>query len=462
MKTQVLTKRSHMPAPADAVFRWHARPGAFERLGPPWESVEIVERTGGIEDEARVVLRMRMGPVWQRWVAEHRDYVEGRQFRDVQIAGPFVQWDHTHRMQPDEAIETGGCQLEDRIAYALPLGPLGRLFGGAYTRKKLERVFRYRHATTQYDLATHNMYTGGVPMNVAVTGASGLVGSALVPFLTTGGHRVVRVVRSAPTQGEDAVQWAPQAGQLDPASLEGLDAVVHLAGENIAAGRWTAEQKARIRDSRVKSTSLLCETLAKLAQPPKVLVCASAIGLYGNRGEETLDEESAAGSGFLAEVCEAWEAATQPASQAGIRTAVLRLGVVLSPAGGALAKMLLPFKMGVGGVVGSGSQYWSWIGVDDVVGAVHHALITDGLEGAVNVVAPQPATNKEFTKILGRVLGRPTLLPLPGFAARLALGEMADDLLLASTRVEPKKLVETGYTFRQPELEEALRHLLGK
>jgi uncharacterized protein (TIGR01777 family) len=299
-------------------------------------------------------------------------------------------------------------------------------------------------------------------MHIAVTGASGLVGSALVPFLTTGGHRVVRVVRSAPKPDDDAIQWDPQAGQLDPASLEGLDAVVHLAGENIAAGRWTAAQKARIRDSRVKSTGLLCETLAKLSQPPKVLVCASAIGVYGNRGDETLQEDSPAGRGFLAEVCQAWEATTQPASQAGIRTALLRIGVVLSPAGGALAKMLLPFRMGVGGVIGSGNQYWSWIGVDDVVGAIHHALMTAGLEGAVNVVAPRPATNTEFTKTFGRVLGHPTFFPLPGFAARLALGEMADDLLLASTRVEPRKLVATGYSFRHPELEGVLRHLLGK
>jgi uncharacterized protein (TIGR01777 family) len=284
----------------------------------------------------------------------------------------------------------------------------------------------------------------------------------LLPFLTGGGHRLTRLVRSATTAGAAEIEWNPQAGQLEPGDLEGLDGLVHLAGENIAAGRWTAGQKARIRDSRVNSTRLLSETLAQLSRPPKVLVCASAIGFYGDRGTDLMSEDSPAGGGFLAEVCEAWEAASQPARDAGIRTVLLRIGVVLSPAGGALAKMLLPFRLGAGGVIGTGDQYWSWIGLDDVVGAIHHALISDTLEGAVNAVAPQPVTNREFTKTLGRVLSRPTLVPLPGFAARLALGEMAEALLLASTRVEPARLLASGYTFRHPELEGALRHCLGK
>lgn len=298
-------------------------------------------------------------------------------------------------------------------------------------------------------------------MTILVTGSSGLIGSVLVPFLTTGGHRVTRLVRSQPRPGEMAVRWDPVAGTLETAGLVGLDAVVHLAGENLA-GRWTAEKKARIRDSRVKGTRLLCESLARLAQPPKVLVCASAIGYHGDRGEELLQEESAPGSGFLAEVCRAWEASAEPAVQRGIRVVHLRFGVVLSPSGGALAKMLFPFRIGAGGILGSGRQYWSWIALDDAIGAIHHALTTDTLQGPVNVVAPHPVTNREFTKTLGRVLGRPTPFPMPAFAARLAFGEMAEELLLASTRVEPTRLLATGYRFRHPELEGALRHLLGK
>ena len=297
-------------------------------------------------------------------------------------------------------------------------------------------------------------------MNVLVTGSTGLIGSALVLSLTAGGHGVRRLVRSQ--AGEGAVRWDPEAGALDTAALEGMDAAVHLAGENIAARRWTAEQKARIRDSRVKGTRLLCEALARLAQPPKTLICASAIGYYGDRGDEVLREESAPGTGFLPEVCRAWEGAADPARQKGIRVVHLRFGVVLSAAGGALGKMLFPFRMGVGGVLGSGGQYMSWIALDDAAGAIHHALATGALEGPVNGVSPHPVTNQEFTKTLGRALRRPTIFPMPAFAARIAFGEVADALLLASARVEPGRLLATGYAFRYPDLEGALRHLLGR
>ena len=297
-------------------------------------------------------------------------------------------------------------------------------------------------------------------MKILVSGSSGLIGSALVPFLTVAGHRVSRLVRSQ--AGGDQVAWEPEAGRIDAAGLEGFEATVHLAGENIAGGRWTGERKAKIRDSRVKGTRLLSESLARLSQPPQVLVCASAIGYYGDRGDELLREESPPGSGFLPEVCREWEAATQPAREKGIRVANLRIGMVLSAAGGALAKMLLPFKLGAGGVIGSGRQYMSWIAIDDVVGAIDHVLGNASLAGPVNTVSPHPVTNHEFTKTLGRVLSRPTWFPLPASAARLAFGEMADELLLASQRVQAAKLVSSGYKFQFPELERALKHVLGK
>jgi uncharacterized protein (TIGR01777 family) len=300
-------------------------------------------------------------------------------------------------------------------------------------------------------------------MNILVSGSTGLVGTALIPALTAAGHEVVRLVRSkSRSPSRELIGWDPEANYIDAAGLEGLDAVVHLAGESIASGRWTALKKARIRDSRVRGTRLLCEALGHATRPPAVLICASAVGFYGDRGDEVLTESSSLGTGFLAEVCRDWEGSTNPARQKGIQVINLRFGVILSAHGGALATMLTPFKMGAGGVIGSGRQYMSCIAVDDCIGAIQHALSAASLSGPVNVVGPVPVTNREFTKTLGKVLGRPTIFPMPAFAARLALGEMADELLLSSARVEPKKLLESGFQFQYPELESALRHVLGK
>ncbi len=298
-------------------------------------------------------------------------------------------------------------------------------------------------------------------MHIAVTGSSGLVGSAVVPFLTAGGHRVTRLVRGRPA-GEGEAGWDPTAGVPDVSRLEGVEGVVHLAGESIAAGRWTPERKNAIRRSRVEGTCRLCEVLAKLARRPKVLVSASAVGFYGDRRDENLTEDSSPGQDFLAQVCREWEAATEPASKASVRVVHLRFGMILSPAGGALKKMLLPFRMGAGGRIGSGAQFMSWIGIDDAVGAIHHALSAESLKGPVNAVAPTPVTNIEFTRTLARVVSRPALIPMPAFAARLAFGEMADALLLASQRVMPTRLQGSGYRFRYPELESTLRHLLDR
>jgi len=298
-------------------------------------------------------------------------------------------------------------------------------------------------------------------VRILLTGSSGLIGHALLSFLTADGHKVVRLTRSQRPASSSHISWDPSAGTIQVDDLEDFDAVVHLAGESIV-GRWTPEKKARILESRAKGTRLLCESLADLRSRPIVLVSASAIGYYGDRGDQVMDEESSAGSLFLSKVAKAWEAATDAARRNGIRVVNLRIGFVLGKAGGGLATMLLPFKLGVGGRVGSGRQYMSWIAIDDVVGAISHAILSDSLRGPVNAVAPNPVTNREFTKTLGRVLWRPTIFPLPAFAARLVMGEMADDLLLASTRVKPSRLLSSGYEFRFPELQDALRHVLGK
>ena len=286
-----------------------------------------------------------------------------------------------------------------------------------------------------------------------------MVGASLVPALESAGHEVFRLVRHEPKEARE-IRWNPLEGVEDAKELEGMDAVVHLAGESIAEGRWTEEKKKRIRESRVLGTTVLAKALAGRKQQPRTLLSASAIGYYGDRGKEILTEESSHGEDFLAGVCREWEEATAPASAAGIRVALMRFGIILSREGGALAKMLTPFKLGAGGRLGSGEQYMSWIALDDVVGAIQHLLEDETASGPVNMVAPNPVTNSEFTKQLGRVLKRPTIFPAPEFALRLAFGEMADVTLLASQQVEPARLKESGYAFKYPELESALRHLL--
>lgn len=294
---------------------------------------------------------------------------------------------------------------------------------------------------------------------ILLSGASGLLGSALLPSLKSRGFQVIRLVRGQ-ASAEDQIAWDPLQ-PLSPETVSGFDAVIHLSGETVV-GRWTDAKKAKIRESRVVSTRHVAQALAETAEKPRCLITASAIGYYGDREDELLRESSSAGSGFLAEVCREWEAAAQPGAQAGIRCTQIRTGVVLSRDGGALKKMLPPFRIGVGGNVGSGRQWMSWIHIQDWVGAVHHILKTDLLQGPVNMVATKPVTNAEFTRTLGSVLSRPTIFPVPAFAAKLAFGEMADEVLLASQRVEPNKLVTSGYPFQYSDLRRALDALLSK
>ena len=298
-------------------------------------------------------------------------------------------------------------------------------------------------------------------MNIIISGASGFIGSAITQQLLSEGSTVKRLVRNESGTDESSVYWNPVSGVIDKAKFEGSDAVIHLAGENIAGGRWNKDKKRRIYESRVEGTKMLSDALAELSNPPRVLLSSSAVGIYGDRGDEILSEESPAGDGFLAEVCRDWEAAAESARQAGIRVVNLRFGMVLDRKGGALAKMLTPFRLGLGGILGSGVQYMSWIMLEDIPGIISFILTEESLSGPVNAVSSCPVTNREFTKTLGRVLGRPAVCPVPAFAARLAFGEMADALLLASARVMPSRLQDSGYTFQHNDLETALKSLFN-
>jgi uncharacterized protein (TIGR01777 family) len=453
-----LTYRTEIPDHApEEVFAWHERPGALERLTPPWADVDVERKEGGIRDGAQVVLRVRRGPASFRWELCHQDFEAGRQFRDVQVHGPLRSWVHTHAFLPRTG---GGTVMEDRIELEAPLGlPVGP----AFVRRELDRLFAFRYARLPHDLARHATYAGRPRLTVAISGASGLIGANLTHFLTTGGHRVLPLVRQEKKLGDDAIYWNPYTGEIDAERLARADVVVHLAGASLAGGRWTDARKKIILESRTKGTELIARTLAELRRGPRTLVCASAVGFYGNRGEERLNESSTGpGEGFLADVVQRWEAATRPAERAGLRVVLLRQGVVISPAGGALGEMLLPFKMGVGGRLGSGRQYFSWIDMDDLMGVVLRTVYDDTLRGVVNATAPNPVTNATFTDALGRVLGRPTILPLPGLALKAAFGQLGEETLLWGQRVLPGRLEDAGFRWFYEGVEESLRFQLGR
>lgn len=449
--------RTHIPTSPDRLMAWHASPGAFDRLTPPWMKVQVVESTGTVQPGDRKLLRVPLaGPLGFSWDLTHAASEANPGFVDIQQRGPFKSWRHDHRFLPDGS---GGAILEDRVTWELPLAPAGPAVAGGKVQGELDRLFAMRHDRTKTDLT--RLAGDTAPLRVAVTGSTGLVGRRLVAFLRAGGHEVIRLVRSQP-KAADEVLWDPDGGRVDAAALEGLDAVVHLAGISISSGRWTRKRKAAIRDSRVNGTHFLARTLAGLQQPPKVFVSTSAVGYYGDRGNEVLTETAPKGEGFLSDVVEAWEAAAAPARDAGIRVVHPRFGVVLAGEGGSLPLMSLPFRFGAGGPIASGNQYMAWIALEDLIGILHEVIVNDAYEGPVNAVAPEQTTNAGFTKTLAKVLRRPAFFRVPGVAMKAALGQMADELLLASQRVVPARLEAEGFRFAYPTIEQALRHELGR
>ncbi|MGZ4529263.1 MAG: TIGR01777 family oxidoreductase [Mycobacterium sp.] len=443
---------SVVDAPIADVFAWHARPGAFARLSPPWQPMRLVTEAASLKD-GRATLGL---PGGLRWVAVHQPdgYDPPRRFVDA-IGGEglaalpartVVRWRHTHDF---EDLGEGRTRVIDRVDTPVP----GSL---------LRPMFTYRHRQLADDLAAHRLAAenGLAPATVAVTGSSGLVGSALTAFLSTGGHRVIRLVRGTP-RGDDEREWNPD--DPDPGLFDGVDAVIHLAGASIA-GRFTRKHRDAIRDSRIGPTRRLAEALGRTSPRPPVLVSASAIGYYGyDRGDDILTEDDDRGDGFLADVVADWEAATAPAEQAGVRVVKVRTGIVQSPRGGTLKLMRPLFTAGLGGRLGDGRQWLSWIGIDDLVDIYHRALWDQGLAGPVNAVAPRPVRNSEYTATLAHVVHRPAVLPVPSLGPRVLLGEQgARELACASQRVLPHKLTAVGHRFRQPDLDQALRHVLGR
>jgi uncharacterized protein (TIGR01777 family) len=448
--------RSTMPVSADELYAWHARAGAFARLTPPWQNIRVIEQSGGIADGARLVFEYRVGPWHGRWTAVHELNQPGRGFVDRQVEGPFAAWRHEHRFIARSEHES---VMEDHVEFALPWGSAGAL-GNRRAQRELERVFRFRHERLHHDLERHLAFAGRPRLRVAVTGASGLIGSQLVAFLATGGHEVRRLVRRAPAAA-DEVRWDPARGELDPAALVDVDAVVNLAGENIGQ-RWTPTKRTTIKTSREHSTTLLADTIARLSAPLPVLVNASAVGYYGaSSSAAVLTEDSPAGNDYLAEVCVAWEGATTAARDGGARVVTPRFGVVMSAREGALARQVLPYKLAAGGPVGSGKQWLSWVAPDDLLAIILTVLYDSELSGAINAVAPAPVSNREFARTLGHIVRRPAMLPLPAAAVRIGFGEMGDVMLLRGQRVVPARLQTRGFQWFYPGLESALRFELG-
>lgn len=449
------TKRSVVPVTPRELFDWHGSPGAFARLTPPWQTVEVLREDPGLGAGKRVELDMGTPLGKRRWVARHTDCVAGSSFTDTQESGPFRVWTHRHRFLP---VGERSAELVDEIDFELPLGAVGKLAGASYVRGQLGRSFAYRHWVTKRDLELKAALPNFRSLKVVIAGGSGFLGTQLSALLSAQGHEVSILTRSKTTDKE--IHWDPFKCEIDLARLEGVDAVVNLAGESLTSGRWNAERKKRLWCSRVDATDFLVYALERLERPPSVFLSGSGIGIYGSDPEKLFVETDGRGEGFLAELCEAWEAAALRAETSRTRVCMLRTGVVIDPRGGALREMLPAFRLGGGGPLGGGEQWFPWIGLEDWIGAVNWLLFAEAAKGPVNLVSPEALRQGEFAKVLGSALCRPAVLPVPRFALSLLLGQMADEALLSSIRARPAVLQAIGYQFALPGLKDALSRVL--
>jgi len=443
------TKKTLMPVDSRSLFNWHESEGAFIRLSPPWEHITLIRKDRSLKPGSEVHFKLKKGLLSLRWVARHTDYNPPNEFTDIQIKGPFKTWIHRHRMIP---VDPSVSELEDNITFRLP-GSIGEHLA----LRTIKRMFQYRHDVLQHDLQVQKAFPN-MPMTIAITGSSGMIGSALSAFLQTAGHKVIPIVRH--TLSTHAITWDPIKREIQQEKLEGIDAVINLSGENIGSGRWTKDKKKRIYESRIISTQLLAETLNHLKNPPRVFISASATGYYGEDLKEACTESKIPGKGFLAYLCHEWEAAANLFT-AG-RCVTPRFGAVLSSSGGMLKKMLPAFRTGLGSIIGDGSQWVSWIALDDLIYSLYRLLAENQFSGPVNLCSPYPVTNRELTKTLGKILSRPTILSIPKFAIRMGFGEMADATLLSSCKAIPKALQTNNHTFYYPFFEEAVKHTLGR
>lgn len=431
--------------------------------------MNLIDQKGGINNGAISVFRINVGPITFKWVAKHFGYIHNLQFQDKMIKGPFKKWVHTHSFISQGQNQ---CIIEDKIEYMPRFGKIGSKILQKRMQNYLNQLFLYRSRILVNDLFLEKI-TQEKGKRILISGSHGLIGSSLIPLLTSiGRHKISRLVRKVKNNNMDllpetnkedkkTIFWDPQYNKLDPYELEGFDIIIHLAGENIF-GRWTDTKKQRIFDSRVGSTKLLSDSLTKLSHPPSLLICASAIGYYGDRPNEYLTEDSNPGKGFLSEVCQKWEKATKEATEIGIRVVNTRFGVVLTPKGGILQKLLSPFKLGLGITIGNKDQYISWVSIEDVIKSIFYSITNTSIKGPINIVSPNPVSNLEFSDILKKIFNPKLSMSISQNIPKLIFGEMSKEVLSTNTYVIPKKLVSTDYKFFSSELEDSLRFLLGK